>query len=36
LKGAMTVACGNKSETLYMTDEVCHLIAVAATKNPNL
>jgi len=35
-KSTMTVACGNKSGTLYMKDGACHLIAVAATENPNL
>lgn len=35
-KGEMAVAHGNKSGTLCMTDEACHLIAVVATKIPNL
>jgi hypothetical protein len=35
-KGAMTVARGKKSGTLYMTAEACHLIAAAINESPNL
>ncbi|WVY93468.1 hypothetical protein V8G54_032556 [Vigna mungo] len=35
-KGAMTIARGKKSGTLYKTAGACHLIAVAANENPNL
>ncbi|WVZ06108.1 hypothetical protein V8G54_019454 [Vigna mungo] len=35
-KGAMTIACGRKSGTLYKTKGACHLIAVAMNENPNL
>ncbi|KAK2366240.1 putative mitochondrial protein [Trifolium repens] len=35
-KGAMTIARGKKSGTLYKTAGECHLIAVAANDNPNL
>ena len=35
-KGAMTIARGKKSGTLYKTARACHLIAVAANENPNL
>nr|KYP40338.1 Retrovirus-related Pol polyprotein from transposon TNT 1-94 [Cajanus cajan] len=35
-KGAMTIARGKKSGTLYKTTEACHLITVAANDNPNL
>ncbi|CAJ2645710.1 unnamed protein product [Trifolium pratense] len=32
----MTIACGKKSGTLYMTAGACHLIAVATNESPNL
>jgi hypothetical protein len=35
-KGAMTIARGKKSGTLYKTARTCHLIAIAANENPNL
>ncbi|WVY93029.1 hypothetical protein V8G54_032117 [Vigna mungo] len=35
-KGAMTIARGRKSGTLYKTEGACHLIAVAMNENPNL
>jgi hypothetical protein len=35
-KGAMTVARGKKSGTLYKTAGTCHLIAVAKNESPNL
>ena len=35
-KGAMVIARGNKSGTLYKTEGACHLITVAANENPNL
>ena len=35
-KGAMTIARGKKSGTLYKTTGECHLISVAASGNPNL
>jgi hypothetical protein len=35
-KGAMTIARGKKSGTLYKTAGECHLISVAASGNPNL
>ncbi|WVZ16376.1 hypothetical protein V8G54_009358 [Vigna mungo] len=35
-KGAMTIARGKKSGTLYKTEGACHLIAVAMNENPNL
>ena len=35
-KGAMTIARGRKSGTLYKTAGACHLIAVAKNENPNL
>ncbi|WVZ16676.1 hypothetical protein V8G54_009658 [Vigna mungo] len=35
-KGAMTIARGRKSDTLYKTEGACHLIAVAMNENPNL
>lgn len=35
-KGAMTIARGRKSGTLYKTAGACHLIAVATNENPNL
>ncbi|KAK2378762.1 putative mitochondrial protein [Trifolium repens] len=35
-KGAMTIARGKKSGTLYKTARTCHLIAIAVNENPNL
>ncbi|WVY99055.1 hypothetical protein V8G54_031206, partial [Vigna mungo] len=35
-KGAMKIARGRKSGTLYKTEGACHLIAVAMNENPNL
>ena len=35
-KGAMIIARGKKSGTLYKTAGACHLITVAANENPNL
>ncbi|WVZ00646.1 hypothetical protein V8G54_026715 [Vigna mungo] len=35
-KGAMTIARGRKSGTLYKTEGACHLIAVAMNESPNL
>ena len=35
-KGAMTIARGKKSGTLYKTTGACHLIAVATNENSNL
>ena len=35
-KGAMTIARGRKSGTLYKTAGACHLIAVATNEGPNL
>jgi len=35
-KGAMAIAHGRKSGTLYKTTGACHLIAVATNENPNL
>jgi len=35
-KGAMTIARGKNSGTLYKTIEACHLIGVATNENSNL
>jgi len=35
-KGSMTIDYGKKSDTLYKTNEACHLIAVATNENFNL